>query len=69
MKRSRSKTIELWFWAIASTGGAMWICTTIWAAIVEWPHKVHPGLPIWFVIAIVATWLGFKMFLSVKNSH
>ena len=71
MKRSRGKTIELWFWAIASTGAALWVCTAVLAIIVEWPHKhkMDPGLPLALIIAIAATWLGFKMFLSVKNSN
>jgi len=69
MKRSRGKTIELWFWAIASTGGALWVSTFIVAIIARWPHKIDPGALVWFFIAIIATWQGFKMFLSVKNSN
>ena len=69
MKRSRGKTVEMWFWAIASTGGALWVCTFIVGIIVERPHKIEPGALMWFFIAIIATWLGFKMFLSVKNSN
>lgn len=69
MKRSRGKTIEMWFWAIASTGGALFVCTFIVAIIVERPHKVQPGALIWFFIVIIATWQGLKMFLSAKNSN
>jgi len=69
MKRSRGKTTELWFWVIASTGAALWVCFAILAIIDRWPRRIDPGLYIWLIIAIVATWLGFKMFLSVKNSN
>ena len=66
MERSRNKTIEIYFWLIASGVAAWWACFIVLSMMSE--RIVNLRLLSMAAIAVVASWLGFMMFLSEEKS-
>jgi len=66
MKRSLGKRMALAGWAVGSVSAVLFSC--LWIGFGVYTRKVTLGLLAVVVIGIVASWEGFKMFRSERNS-
>jgi hypothetical protein len=67
MKRSFSKKVALMSWAVGSAGAALFTCFVIFGICLT--HRFSLGVAFVLVGGLWASWEGFKMFRSERNSN